>query len=101
MSHRRRRWPNIETTLAQFLVFPGMAYIDLGKNIPVHTILYYPRTLRKQTNAGLMLGQRLQCWLNIKTTLLKRPLFAASFAMFQSLGTEVRREDLYSVFTTF
>ena len=46
-----RRWPNIEPTMGQRLVFTGLI-----------------TNLLRSLNVGLMLGQRLRRWSNIEPT---------------------------------
>ena len=51
LGHRLRRWPNIEPTMGQRLVFTGLI-----------------TNLLRSSNVGLMLGHRLRRWSNFEPT---------------------------------
>ena len=66
LGRRRRRWPSIETTLDEYLVFAGIT----------PETFCYPANTRHSPNAVSMLAHRLRRRLDIETALGECPVFA-------------------------
>ena len=64
MFHRLRRWPNIETTLGQFIVLAGM-----------FLLAYKPTNTKRSPDDGTMLAHRLRRWPNIVPASSERLVF--------------------------
>ena len=72
LAHRHRRWPNIISQLGQCIWV--VAFLATGDEI-VTPIAIAANNLCTQ-NAGLLLGHRQTCWINIEATLVSRPVIA-------------------------
>ena len=59
LGQRRRRWPNIETTLGEFLMLAGTCSPPPHLEDPQHT---------QNVDPSPMLGQRRRRWTNIRPT---------------------------------
>ena len=66
LCHRLRRWPNIDPTLAQSLVFAGDRLFVVIRCSHISAALFNPANTILWNNDVLMLGQRRRRWANIK-----------------------------------
>ena len=85
LCHRLRRWPNIDPTFAQSLVFAGDRLFVVIRCSHISAALFNPANTILWNNAVLMLGQRRRRWANIKKSLFQSVVFAGKTGRFAEM----------------